>query len=375
VDRPSVAGVLVRHLLDPVDRRIAHGDVARSHVDLRAQGARAVGELAGAHPPEQVEVLLDAAVAPGRVAARLGQGAAVFAHLLGAEVADEGVALADQLLRGEVEHLEIVRGMAQRGPVEAEPAHVFLDRGDVLGVFPGRVGVVEAQVAAAAELGGDAEVQADRLGVADVQVAVRLRREAGADRGVLAAGQVLADDLPDEVVADAVFWGRARGRGLAHRWYSPEASGWKLIPSTSRRVLRPPGIGQSIDWPTRRPSRALPTGARIETLSGLPSASRGYTRVSSRSAPEASRKRAVEFMVIASGGMSCGSRTSARASSSRSASNWGPDWAGWSSSAPRRSQSRRDRMGGGRPFSVMAGSNSNAGGASCAPPANRSKSA
>ena len=47
---------------------------------------------------------------------------------------------------------------------------------------------------------GDAEVQADRLGVADVQVAVGLGREAGADRRVLAAGEVLANDLADEVV-------------------------------------------------------------------------------------------------------------------------------------------------------------------------------
>src|SRR5690606_33522404 len=67
-----------------------------------------------------------------------------------------------------------------------------------------RVGVVETQVAAAAELLGDAEVQADRLGVADVQVTVGFGREAGADRIVLAAGQVVADDLPDEVMPDEV---------------------------------------------------------------------------------------------------------------------------------------------------------------------------
>src|SRR3546814_6502636 len=68
VDRPGVAGVLVRDLLDPVQRRVAQVDVAAGHVDLRAQGARGVGELARAHAPEQVEVLLDAAVAVRRVA-------------------------------------------------------------------------------------------------------------------------------------------------------------------------------------------------------------------------------------------------------------------------------------------------------------------
>src|SRR5690606_13090261 len=103
--------------------------------------------------------------------------------------------------------------MAQRGPVEAEPAYVFLDRGDVLGVFLGWVGVVEAQVAAAAELLGDAEVQADRLGVADVQVAVGFGRETGADGVVLAAGQVVADDLPDEVGP-----GRLAGNVVRGHW-------------------------------------------------------------------------------------------------------------------------------------------------------------
>src|SRR3546814_12710702 len=96
--------------------------------------------------------------------------------------------------------VEIVRSVAQGGPVEAQPAHVVLDRLHEFGVFLRRVGVVEAQVAQAAELGGDAEVQADRLGVADVKVAVGLGREAGADGGMLPVGKVLADDLADEVL-------------------------------------------------------------------------------------------------------------------------------------------------------------------------------
>jgi hypothetical protein len=59
------------------------------------------------------------------------------------------------------------------GRFEAEPADVVDDRLDELGVLGDRVGVVEAQVAGAAELLGEAEVQADRLGVTDVQVAGR----------------------------------------------------------------------------------------------------------------------------------------------------------------------------------------------------------
>src|SRR5690606_35394404 len=127
------------------------------------------------------------------------------------------------------------------------------------------------------------EVQADRLGVADVQIAVGLGREARADRGVLAAGQVVADDLADEILPGCVLaagldlrgGGGSVGHVVPQRWNSPAASGWWRISSTRRRVLRPPGSCHSMLCLARRPSSALPTGARIETLSGLPSASRG----------------------------------------------------------------------------------------------------
>ncbi len=201
VDAPGVAGHLVPDLADAVDRRVAQVDVAAGHVDLRAQGARAIGELAGAHAPQQFEALGHRALAPRRVAARLGQGAAVFAHLLGAEVADEGRALAHQLLGAQVEGLEVVRGVQQHVPLEAEPAHVLLDRAHVLEVLLDRIGVVEAQVADAAELGRHAEIEADALGVADVQVAVGLGREARGDAAAVAAGGAVLDhDLADEVV-------------------------------------------------------------------------------------------------------------------------------------------------------------------------------
>src|SRR5207237_8130834 len=67
------------------------------------------------------------------------------------------------------------------------------------------------------ELLGDAEVQADGLGVPDVEVAVRLRWEARlhpATEG--AAGDVLADELADEV-------GGRRGR-VGHGWLAGRSS-------------------------------------------------------------------------------------------------------------------------------------------------------
>src|SRR5213075_1345223 len=52
-----------------------------------------------------------------------------------------------------VELVEVVGGVVEMvAPVEAEPADVLLDRVDVLLLFLDRVRVVEAQVAAAADL-------------------------------------------------------------------------------------------------------------------------------------------------------------------------------------------------------------------------------
>ena len=57
------------------------------------------------------------------------------------------------------------------------------------------------RVAAAAEFLGDAEIEADRLGVADVQIAVRLRRKAGHDLLDAAGVEIGLDDVADEIAA------------------------------------------------------------------------------------------------------------------------------------------------------------------------------
>ena len=71
-------------------------------------------------------------------------------------------------------------GVAAR-PVEAEPLHRVDDRVDVLLLLFLRVGVVEAQMAHAAVVARQPEIQADRFRVADMQIAVRLGRKAGTD--------------------------------------------------------------------------------------------------------------------------------------------------------------------------------------------------
>src|SRR5262249_43006813 len=93
----------------------------------------------------------------------------------------------------------------------------------------GGIGVVESQVAAAAGvLSSEVEVEADRFGVPDVQVAVRLGRKSRDHAPVEAARRhVVGDDLPDEV-------GRRRGvhcRAIVTKSTKPGGGG----------LVRPPG--------------------------------------------------------------------------------------------------------------------------------------
>jgi len=201
VDGPSIAGALVRRLADAIHDRIAQVDVAAGHVDLRAQRLAAVGKLAGAHAPEEIEVLLDRAVSERRGPPTLRQRPARLAHLLRGLIVDVCLAGRDELLSPPVELLEVIAGVMEvLTPVEAQPAHVVHDRVDVLLALFGRVGVIEAQVAAAAVVARQPEVDADGLGVADVQVAVGLGRKARHHLAAEAAGaDVLLDDLADEV--------------------------------------------------------------------------------------------------------------------------------------------------------------------------------
>ena len=228
VDAPGVAGARVADVADAIEHRVAQVDVAGAHVDLGAQHPAALGKLAGAHAAQQIEVLVGRRSRYGLLRPGSVSVPRYVADLVGRQVVDIGVARAHQMLGPLVQLAEVVRGEARLlAPVEAEPAHVALDRVDVLVLLLDRVGVVEAQVAAAAEVLRDAEVEADRLGVADVQIAVGLRRKAR-DDGIVAAGRaVRAHDVADEV----------RSRPLQRRSWDPQGS--KAASSCQKR-RRPP---------------------------------------------------------------------------------------------------------------------------------------
>ena len=87
-------------------------------------------------------------------------------------------------------------------PLESEPLDVFLDGFHVFHVFFGGVCVIETQVAYASVFLRDAEVEADGLGVPDVQVSVRFRRKTCLHfSSVLSFLQVFFYNLFDEIQA------------------------------------------------------------------------------------------------------------------------------------------------------------------------------
>src|ERR1700674_3661159 len=84
-------------------------------------------------------------------------------------------------------------------PIEAEPAYIALDSIDISLLFLGRIGIVETQMTAPAKFLGNAEIETNRLGVTDVQVAIRLRGKAG-DHLFDAPGiEIGLDDLTNEI--------------------------------------------------------------------------------------------------------------------------------------------------------------------------------
>ncbi len=202
INAPLRARARMAGVEDAVEERIAQVDVTGRHVDLGAEHARSIGKLAGPHAAEEIEVLLDRAVAVGAVLPGLGQRAAARADLVLRLVVHIGEAVANEVLGPFVELLEIVRCVIEMGaPVEAEPAHVLLDGVDVFLRLLGRIGVVEAQVAAAAELLRHAEIEANGLGVADVKIAVGLGRKPRDHPGMALRIKIGLNDVADEIAS------------------------------------------------------------------------------------------------------------------------------------------------------------------------------
>jgi len=201
IDAPFVPGAMMRRLQDAIQDRVTHDDVRRGHVDLGTQDPGAFVELAGPHASEQVQVLGDGTVPVWAVPAGLRQCAAIRANLLRGQVVHVRLAHLDQLLGVGIQLIKIVGCIVLAvAPVKPQPVDAIPHGLDVLGALLDRVRIIESQIAEPAKLLGDAEVQADRLRMAQLRVAVRFGRKPRVHAAaVLARPCVLCNDRADEI--------------------------------------------------------------------------------------------------------------------------------------------------------------------------------
>ena len=108
------------------------------------------------------------------------QVTAVLLKLLGGQFTDVGKALFDQLHGILIVLLKVVGTIEEAvAPVEAQPVDIVLNGFHIFGIFLGGVGIVHTEVAKTVVLLRGAEVDAQSLAVADVQIAVGFRGETG----------------------------------------------------------------------------------------------------------------------------------------------------------------------------------------------------
>ncbi len=112
--------------------------------------------------------------------------------------------------------------------MEAQPFDVFHDGIDVRSFFLFRVGVVEAEIGMSVELVGQSEVEANGLGMPDVKIPVRFRRESSLHPSRKFSGlQVVEDDVANEVrwcgrrLRGSLLMGLVWGTGGIHDFFGP----------------------------------------------------------------------------------------------------------------------------------------------------------
>ena len=200
-----------------------------------------LGELTRPHASEQVEALLDGAVTMRALDAGSAVSPTLRRDRVTVLIVDVGEPLGNQQFGPLVQLLEVVarveRLAVDRKP---EPREVVDDRLDVARVLRVGVGVVESQVADPTELLGDAEVHGDRLGVTDVEIAVRLGREPRLDAATERATFVVGDhQLAHEVGSCGEVVGARHDCPTVWTTHAPEPSNdWRRAINGGRRSSR-----------------------------------------------------------------------------------------------------------------------------------------
>ena len=199
---PFRTRAVVRMFHYTIDDGVAEVHVGVGHVYLGAQHHGTFFYLATVHLLEQLQIFFNRAVAVRTFRTRLGRCTFLCRYFFRRLFVDVSLAFLDEADGKVPKLLEIIRCIIFVAPLVAQPLDILLDGFYVFHVFLRGVGVVETQVAYASVSGCDAEIKADGLGMSDVQVSVRLRREACLhSASIFTVAQVVFYNLLNEVQA------------------------------------------------------------------------------------------------------------------------------------------------------------------------------
>ena len=200
VNTPLVARAVVMGVFDAVHDGVAQVHVGGTHVAFGTQYPSAIGEFPVFHAFKQVQVFSNAALAVGTFGARCRRIAFLrFDFFLG-RIVHVGQALFDQFHGKIVELRKIIRSKTLIVPFGTQPTHIGPDAVHVFHFFGYGIGVVKTQIELALVTLGNAIIDGDGLGVANMQIAIGLWRETGVNpASVFAIGNVFFNDLLNKI--------------------------------------------------------------------------------------------------------------------------------------------------------------------------------
>jgi hypothetical protein len=197
---------------DAIHHGITHIQVGRCHIDFCPEHTRAVLEFTCTHMLEQVQIFLHGPVAKGTVLSRPGQGAPVFTDFPSTQVVNVGLPLLDELYGVPIELIKIVGGIIEPvAPIKPKPSDILHDGIYIFNVLLARIGVIKSQIADAPVFRRQAEIEADGLGVSDMEITVGLRGKPRMDAAVVFVGlHILGHDTPNKILGRGrILYGHA----------------------------------------------------------------------------------------------------------------------------------------------------------------------
>ena len=180
---------------DAVNDWITHVQIGACHIYFCPEHSGTFRELAVCHSLKKIQVFFYTSVSVRAFLTRLGQGAPVLTLLFGCQIADKCLALFDQFDRACKNIIKIIGCKISVVPVKAKPFNVLGNGVNIFRVLFCGIRVIKPQIANAVEFFLCAKVDAYGFCVADMQVAVRLRRKTGLHAGIRAGFKILFYDI------------------------------------------------------------------------------------------------------------------------------------------------------------------------------------